>query len=330
MTVHIETLCEPGAADRVNDDSVFIHKAADGVIMAAIDGATDRIPAAALRPLLDAGDRRLTSAAFAAQTTGAAFAANPDLPPREMLLAANAALREKLEAVYGALTPETIFAEEPELADYAHDGRYIRLALPACVVTLARVDLAAGRLDYAHLGDTALLLFHDDGAVELAAGHNGAISSRGFVERARRVQAERGLAHLRDALDDERVRRPNLEGALYHNFVDENGTVDPSRGVGVIDGLPQAAHYIQTGTAALDGVSGVLVCTDGLVWPAEPDEDPAVVMARLRHMRRIIEDTGLMGYYLRLRKAERDDAGFDRYPRFKLHDDAAGVYLKFR
>jgi hypothetical protein len=98
-------------------------------------------------------------------------------------------------------------------------------------------------------------------------------------------------------------------------------------GVGVINGLPQLADYIEAGTAELTQVAGCLVCSDGFIWPAEWDEQPAAAQARWRHMAEVIQQEGMQRYFAQLRAAESADTTLDRYPRFKVHDDATGVLV---
>ena len=88
------------------------------------------------------------------------------------------------------------------------------------------------------------------------------------LKLARRIQAERGAAHLADVLDDPRVLEFNWRNGLYHNYVDVDGHVDRSMGVGIINGLPQLEAYLQQETLGLTDVCGVLVCSDGFPWPA--------------------------------------------------------------
>lgn len=326
--MQIETLCTPGNVDRINEDAVLTHQESNTLTAAAIDGVTARIPAQAITSLFRDGQN---GAAWAAQTTREAILRSaPGTAPRDMLLAANDMLRVQLRGVYGKLDGPSVFAREPGLAPYADDPRMIRLALPACVATLIRIDVTSKGLIYAHAGDTSLLLFHADKSVSVAVGDDGRVSSGGLFDKAKQIQQERGLQSVDDALVLPEIREGMLKGGIHLNYVDEDGQPHPKRGVGAINGLPELKHYIQVGMADLSAVVGVLVCTDGLMWPAKPDETDMQVINRLRGMRHLIEAHGLHGYYEHLRIEERNDADRDRYPRFKIHDDAGGVYIDLR
>lgn len=310
----IEIVCQaaPGFPEgRANEDACCFHHGGDWLALAAIDGATVRVQAQALAPLLATYGPGVSAAAYAAYVTRDSIAAQPHLAPAEMLLTANVVLNTALSGVYGALTPEAVFAAEPGLVAYAHDPRFFRLVLPVCVATAARLDLAAQRLDYAHAGDTALLLFLADGDVRAVAGGAGDALPADF-----------------GTLPREEIARRNIESGIRHNYTDANGQPDATLGVGVINGQPELAHYLQTGTESLAGVEAVLVCSDGLLWPNLPGEDAAGQRARLAHMRALIEGEGLAGYVERLRAEEQADSQRQRYPRFKIHDDATGLYVR--
>ena len=321
-------VCEPGSSERPNEDAVFFHETENAFIGAVIDGATERLPSAALSPLLEQDNGRLTSAAFAAHVIRDAFPQVLGQPPREMLIAVNDALRAKIEPFYGELTPEAVFDSEPALTDYRHDMRLMRMVLPVCVATVVKLDWRTSQLSYANLGDTSLLLFQADGEVRRVAGDDGRISSRSVIGKARQIQEQRGVAKFREMLKDPGVVGRNLEGALYHNYVDEQGVPDPSRGLGVINGLPEASTFVQSGTLSIQNIDGVLLITDGMMWPAEKaDESSEEVQQRFRYMRQVIEANGLVAYYEALKETLQQDSDLNRFPRFKMNDDATGIAI---
>jgi hypothetical protein len=130
-----------------------------------------------------------------------------------------------------------------------------------------------------------------------------------------------------DAVNDPFIRNLDRDHRIYHNFVDENGATNPARGVGVIDGLPQLADYIRTGMITLDGLAAIIVVSDGAIWPAPLHETPRAQKARYERMWAQVRQEGLSGYLAALRAEERADSNRERYPRFKLHDDATAVAL---
>jgi hypothetical protein len=310
----IDVVCE-GASGRIrpNEDTHVLHDDGRLLTLVAIDGATVRVASLAQQPLLAAYPERLTEAAYSARIARDAIRQHINLNLREMLLKANEALAARLALVYGAVTPQAIMAREPGLAARYTDVRFCRLVLPACVVTAARIDRQSHTLGYAHAGDTALFVFLADGTVEQLTGAN-AHDDRLFQE-AQTLRA-RGRS-MDDILQDNQIKQADIDSGVYHNYVDEGGQTHPGLGVGVIDGLPQLADYIETGQRSLDGVAGVFVCSDGAIWPDD-----------LQTMQQIIQTEGVRAYYHRLRALERDDSTRERFPRFKVHDDFTGLYVK--
>ncbi len=47
-------------------------------------------------------------------------------------------------------------------------------------------------------------------------------------------------------------------------------------------------------------------------------------------MWQLLADEGVGGYLNRLRAAKSEDAQLDTYPRFKVHDDATGIYVEIQ
>jgi hypothetical protein len=297
--------------------------------MMAVDGATPRLPAHGLKPLLAKwSEQPMTPAGLAARVTRDAVDATRHLAPRDRLLAANRELHRQLVDVYGALTPDAIIGQEPHVRDIGRDPRLFRLVLPACVATLAEVDLAARRLTYAHAGDTALFVWYADGRIDKVpsgdlAGREGEFLARAWAMQDRPpdgsfVQPMRG---------EDLVLADKLTG-IFHNYVDEHGNTDPALGVAVINGLPQLDAYLMSGEFDLTGATGVLVCSDGLLWPAERSAPPDDPDRRWAYMRDTIQRDGLKTYFRQLRELEASDPRCQRFPRFKVHDDATGLYLR--
>ncbi|MBZ0299540.1 MAG: protein phosphatase 2C domain-containing protein [Anaerolineae bacterium] len=313
---------------RMNEDACAIFSSGDQIALLVADGAGQRMKTTQTTALFERLGTGTTSARFAAQLTRGVFEANLHRAPNEILLRANAALRQEMDSVYGELSAAALRQHEPQLAPYLdEDPRLFRMALAVCVATAVQIDRRARTLDYAHAGDTALLLFHADGRISEPTRDPVGHYDEAALKQAQQIQAEHGAPHLADVLDDPRVREANWRNGLYHNYVDGQGAVDPNLGVGVINGLPELTAYIQQDTLDLTGVEGVLVCSDGFPWPAPLDEPAEERAARLQSMRERIEHDGLEGYYVALRATERADFTRDLYPRFKIHDDCTAVYV---
>ena len=318
--MRLSILHEASPAHPIEDACLALCDGSRALLL-AVDGAAQRLTTSATDALC-AGQ---SGAAFAAALTRTVVASDPWADPAALLLRANDALRAALESVYGTLTAEAIAAREPQIAAaWADDPRRVRLALPVCVATLAQIDLRAGTIRWAHAGDTALYLFAHDGTVIEATTDQMGPHDRAALALALHRQAMCGAPHLADVLADPAVLEANRTNGLYHNYVGPDGAPDPA-GVGVINGLPELAHYIETGTTSLEEIGAALVCTDGFPWPAAWDEDDSGRAERLRAMRGRIRRDGLRGYYDALMAAQAADATRDQFPRFGIHDDTTAV-----
>ncbi len=330
--------------DRLNEDTWIALPGgalSDTTVIAAIDGATTRLTPPPLQGYLDTLPERLTPAAFSARLVRDALIGQivagplPDL--RTLALEANAALGRTLRNILGDLTLEALQFPEEVHATLAHDPRLVRLGLPASVMTLAQVQPDGETLQYAHMGDTLLLVAYRDGRVEVPTAPNPGDADRELKAQLHAAREQQPGRSLREMAQSPDVQRYNLHSALHHNYVDEHGLPQPKQGIGVLNGQPELRYFVQTGSVPLDGVAFVCVMTDGLEWPASAEEvftadrDHAAGLQQQRyaHMAREIAMRGLSGYLRLLRDTERADADHERFPRMKTHDDATGVLLRF-
>jgi serine/threonine protein phosphatase PrpC len=94
---------------------------------------------------------------------------------------------------------------------------------------------------------------------------------------------------------------------------------------GVLNGEPEAVHFLRYGRESLDNVQAVLLFTDGLFLPKEDphqlDNWPLFVDLYL--------SGGLSAIHEKVRFLERQDPGCRLYPRFKTHDDIAAIAITF-
>ena len=339
----LEIVCE-GVPGRLNEDAWLAMQSGhlgERVLIAAIDGATTRLTPPLLQRYLNTLPQRLTPAAYAARLVRDALARLvaegifTDL--RSLLIEANADLGRALIERFGALALDRMGFPEEIYDTLAHDPRLVRLALPACVVTLAEYDPSTNDLRWAHAGDTALVVLYEDGRVEVPTAMHTVEFDGALSRAALKLRGEYPDLPFRALAEQPEVRKLNLNNGLRHNYVDKHGLPQPGQGVGVLDGLPELRYFVQTGALSLDRAVFAGVLTDGLLWPESagevfaPDEDSAAALAQERRafMAEQIRTRGLAGYLALLRQAERDDADHEQYPRLKTHDDATGVLLRF-
>ncbi|MCQ3930379.1 MAG: hypothetical protein DPW16_07950 [Chloroflexi bacterium] len=335
-----EVICQPAPdqPERANEDAFVLYQRDDGqprFTIAAIDGATSVARFGPLDEYLRRERSSITPAGLAANVARDAILtrlaiSQGEISPRDLILDANDVLRELLEHVVPDIfSAEKILAREPQHAALLTDPRKIRLFLPAAVITLATIDTQHHVLQFAHAGDTSLMLIYEDGRVEVPTEREARMNYESALFMASRSMSTQKRSML-EAVNDPVVRSLDRDHRVYHNYVDENGQTMPSSGVGVIDGLPELADYIVTGTLPLDGVAVVVVASDGFSWPAALHESPPERKARLETMGQRIRREGAARYLAALRAEERADAGREKYPRFKLHDDATAVVLTLK
>lgn len=339
----LEIVCD-GAPGRLNEDAWLVMQSGhlgERVLIAAIDGATTRLTPPLLQRYLNTLSQKLTPAAYAARVVRDALtrliAEGMITDLRALLLEANADLGRALIERFGELSLERMGFPDEIYDTLSHDPRLVRLALPACVVTLAEYDPATNDLRWAHAGDTALIVAYDDGRVEFPTAAHAPEFDNALTRAALKLRGEHPDMPFRALAEQPEVRKLNLNNGLRHNYVDKHGLPQPGQGVGVLDGLPELRYFVQTGTLSLDRVRFAGVLTDGLLWPTStdevfaPDTETATALAEERRafMAEQIRERGLAGYLALLRYAEREDADHETYPRLKTHDDATGVLLRF-
>jgi hypothetical protein len=92
---------------------------------------------------------------------------------------------------------------------------------------------------------------------------------------------------------------------------------------GVLNGEEAAMHFVNNGREALEGISDILLYTDGLALPRsdpEEDEDLAAFAGLYRR-------GGLRAIRDLVRRVEREDPACHTYPRFKNHDDIGAIAI---
>lgn len=305
-------------------------------ILVAADGAPLRFrPMNSLQPLLDKYAARygagITPSGVAARlirdTVAEQSGRYPAVPLADMLIRANQRLTDELVAIYGELTAEAVAEQEPALTILREDARYLRLALPVATYAAMRVNWQTQTLEVAQGADAAVFAIYTDGTVkqltpDQMAQHDTAAKELWLNQPD--APAEHPFFR---ALGDNRGMEVNRINGLYHNYVGPNGEIDEAVGVSVVDGLPEIIDYMFTLETTLDDVQALLVTSDGMFWPAPPDETEAQASQRVQQMGERIMRDGLDGYVAALRAEETRlrETGINPY---QFHDDATGLLLR--
>jgi len=318
----------------VTEDTLFTWTDGTRFTLMIADGAPQRLKTTgSLKPLLSTYGPDTAPGRYAAllsRDVTTEWVTRSEASPSDIALAVNAKLRESLEQVYGELSAEAVLRKEPTLEALRHDARALRWILPVCCYTIAQVDLVAGNVHYGHAGDTAIFALYKDGHTEQITPDQMAQHDDKMRYRIREVMQSQPInsrEDLRPFLDE--IWTLNQYNGLYHNYEDENGQPDPEVGVGVINGLPQLADYLVSGTLQIDTLEAIIVATDGFFWPAPLDESSEQSADRLNRMGQMIRQYGLKAYMAALRTEELTDSDGHKYQRFGSHDDATAIMLAF-
>ncbi len=94
---------------------------------------------------------------------------------------------------------------------------------------------------------------------------------------------------------------------------------------GVLNGEPEALHFLHCGKESLQGVRNIVIFSDGLLPPRENPAAPIDLDAIVS----LYMQGGLTGIREYVRSTELTDIGCRIYPRFKTHDDISAVALSF-
>jgi hypothetical protein len=220
------------------------------------------------------------------------------------LLAARIAARTFQEG-YGSLAA---------LADKAN--RRIRNSLLAENITLSErhrlwstslavVRLAEDRFEYCQTGDAVILLVLDNGGYRLVTPEIDI--DRQTLQLWKKSQAPETTT-IHDLLA-EQIHRVRLQMNVSY---------------GVLNGEPEAMNFLHHGCRELDGVSDILLFTDGLFLPREnPLEGDD-----WQYLADLYRGSGLQGVRNHVRRMQREDPACRKYPRFKQHDDIAAVAIR--
>lgn len=228
-------------------------------------------------------------------------------------------------ATYGGLTGGYLAAQlaaeafadnDRPLADLAAAAnRAIRQKMAACGVDLtckeelwstsvAVVRSRGDRLEWCQAGDCRIQFIHADG------------SSSQLVEPP---------DHDAETLQLWQRMAPECREPIHVALADKILEVRRRMNVdyGVLSGEPEALDFVRSGSAALTGVSAVLLYTDGLYVP-----DPATGQFHAPDLlSRLFACGGLQAVHNHIRTLQENDPYCLLYPRFKASDDISAIAL---
>ncbi|QHW32995.1 protein phosphatase 2C domain-containing protein [Paenibacillus rhizovicinus] len=250
-----------------------------------IDGATSFAPYR--------GPGGETGGYLAAQGIAAACRddASAGKPLPEMLLQANARLREAMDAAgIAPHVPEELWS--------------------ACA---AFVRIGPSWIEFAQLGDCMLAVYYADGTIRIVTHDQLAHVD----DRSKAVWFEGIAAGLTAPAD----LREHTMGQLIAG----RALANRPGGYGVLNGDPACADYLEFGRISSSNAAALLLFSDGLYIPKPPgvsDKDSAAEIAAL------VRDMGLDRYLEWLTDLENTDPDCTLYPRMKKSDDKTAIWIE--
>lgn len=321
---------------RINEDNLFVLQSPgylNTIVAAVIDGAGTRLPFQKLLNVIESQSPNLTPSAFASHFLKTylmnIFRQEPDSSLRNALIQANRAFYQEIQTQVNGFEFSQLVTEMP--LPWRKDPRSIRMILPACTVTLVRLNIIQGTLEFANLGDSSLIEIRNNNSTirhtkDQMRRFDG-IAFKKIVD----FQRQRGFHQFRDAVSTSGGRHFIIESGFHLNYVDEQGTTNTDLGCGVVNGLEEMAAYIETGCVELDTeqTQGIALLTDGMELLKPLEDDAELEEQRITSTGYHIQHGGLQELYNKIGIMVQKDPTFNIYPRTKMQDDATGIYIQF-
>lgn len=173
--------------------------------------------------------------------------------------------------------------------------------------SMAVVRVEDGYFDWCQTGDCLILVIKRDGSAHMLVNDPGQ-DEETFAEwkKLNPSPNENIVELLRDQIVQVREKM-NVE-------------------YGSLNGEDKALDFIKHGRESLDQITDIILYTDGLSLPSLKNENPDEDMERFISLYRRGGVTRILEH---VRSLQRKDESCLLYPRFKVHDDAAAIAIKF-
>ena len=170
----------------------------------------------------------------------------------------------------------------------------------------AVVRIEESYFDFCQIGDCLILVVRNDGSFTLLTPDTA--HDRETLSLWKNSHAPAGIT-IHELLSEQIRAIRNKMNVFY----------------GVLNGEPEAVHFLRHGRESLVGVQSVLLFSDGLFLPKE---DPH----QLDNWSLFVDlylSGGLAAIHEEVRSLELQDPECRLYPRFKKHDDIAAIAITF-
>lgn len=279
-----------GSVEKPNEDTFAVALDDTTVFGAIFDGTTS------LKPIEGLGEE-----------SGAHFASH--------------FLKDNLDKLVPTVSPQQAILQLNEKLLDANTNLGGQLAdthsLPASTATIVKFEQGDPLLHFAHVGDSFGIAFYEGGRSFIFTDDKNKRFDAGMFSLIKQVAKARGITP-REAREDAQVKTAGINMFIRRNN-NPNGD-----GSGILNGDPHLAKYIQTGRLALNGLSAVLLGSDGLLppgWSLDQEQTRQNTLA-------VILDGGFPSFFDLKHDAEDRDPDWN-YVRYKHSDDATGLLFQF-
>ncbi|WP_077303158.1 protein phosphatase 2C domain-containing protein [Virgibacillus pantothenticus] len=179
---------------------------------------------------------------------------------------------------------------------------------------LALVKISPYGIDFIQTGDCMIFAVYEDNAVRTLTRAQTAPLEKAVINRWKEL-IDKGVTKQAELMKD-------VKEILITNRQKSNTPA----GYGVLNGEDDAVKFTEFGKINKNGLKHIVMMTDGLFLPKElvPEHEHYWEV-----MVNKILSKGLQAYVDDLIELESSDPECVRYPRFKMSDDKAGIWITF-
>ncbi len=217
---------------------------------------------------------------------------------------------ETARDVFATDVSDTIF-DTAIKANQAIESAHLRASINTSTplnrfaTTIAAIKVSHHTIEAVQIADSIVIVEYTDGHVDAPLGYH-----------------DQDLAIMRRWQELANQGHTNIRPFILHDL--EELRANSNVTYGVLNGDKRAEKWLKAIELQRASVQSILLITDGLLLPKEnPD-----TQEKWQDYIEICRQVGLQGLFNKVRSIEADDPGLTRYPRFKLHDDATGIFIR--
>lgn len=207
--------------------------------------------------------------------------------------------QNELKAVNAALGKK-LAHEHPDIWKLGRRG-------PCAAAAVVKLHPKSNTMTYATIADCMVAVFRNGRWEVLNENHHEQVDSP--LTKKIEELAAKGMS-----ADDIRAH-PDVQKIIRQSR--ENNAA-------VLNGQADMDEHVQAGSISLEGVSCIVIMSDGMFWPAHSGSAAIQVAADY------IDRHGMGQYYRVLKSAYDRDADYEKFPRAKHIDDATAIMIRLQ